>query len=83
MKKQTETTKFDYSKLLGKLKEKNITQDKLAEIAGISPSTLNLKLNNKSDFKTKEMLTILKCLGLPTEDIGKYFFCEKTFENAS
>ena len=45
---------YDYSKLLGRLKEKNLTQDQLAAKIGISPASTNLKLCNKSPFKQDE-----------------------------
>ena len=43
-----------YSKLKGLMVEKKITQQELAQILKISVSTLNFKINGKSDFSVKE-----------------------------
>ena len=74
---------YDYSELLGKLRAKNITQEQLAKQISLSPSTLNQKLNNKSEFSQREMTKICKALDIPLEYISIYFFCSYTLENAS
>ena len=65
---------FNYSKLLGRIKERGMTQETLAFAVGISATTLNLKLNNKSAFTQKEMRNISVQLEIPQEEIGAYFF---------
>ena len=65
---------YDYSKLLGRLKEKHITQDVLAEKVGMKPTTLSLKLNNKAKFKQSEISSICKLLDIEASKIGDYFF---------
>lgn len=65
---------FNYSKLLGRIKECGMTQESLAFSIGISASTLNLKLNNKSAFTQKEMRNISTTLEIPQNEIGAYFF---------
>ncbi len=65
---------YDYSKLLGKMKEKNITQDVLAKLIGLQPPTLSQKLNNKAKFKQAEISKICDVLGIEAADIGLYFF---------
>lgn len=65
---------YNYQKLLGKMKEKGYTQEQLAQRIGISPCTLNLKLNNKNDFRQDEILSISKELGIPGERFEEYFF---------
>ena len=65
---------YDYSKLLGKLKEKNLTQDQLSAKIGISPASVNLKLCNKSPFKQDEILAICDVLDIAYADIPAYFF---------
>ena len=42
--------KYNYKKLLGRMKEKEYTQEKLATIIGVDKATLNLKLNKKSRY---------------------------------
>ena len=66
--------KFNYSKLLGKIKECGFTQAQLAEAIGISKYTLNTKLNNKFKFDSAEMLAIGKVLNIPLDEFGEYFF---------
>lgn len=74
---------FDYSELLGKMKKEKITQEELAKRLSINPSTLNQKINNRSEFTQKEMREILKILGEPLENVAIYFFSQNTLENAS
>ena len=74
---------FDYSRLLGRIKEKGHTQITLGEQIGISPSTLNLKLSNKRAFRQEEIVKICGVLDIPLADIPLYFFCLKTSENGS
>jgi transcriptional regulator with XRE-family HTH domain len=69
--------KYDYSKLLGKIKECGYTQESLAQVIKMSESTLNLKLNNKASFKQSEIKRICKVLGISEDEIGVYFFAEK------
>jgi DNA-binding XRE family transcriptional regulator len=65
---------YDYSELLGKLRAKKITQEELAKKIHLNPSTLNQKLNNKSDFSQTEMRNICRVLEVPIENIVSYFF---------
>lgn len=65
---------YDYSKLLGRLREKKITQSELAGRLGISDTSLNLSLNNKRPFKQSEISGICDCLAIPDECIDTYFF---------
>ena len=51
-------TQYDYSKLLGRMKEKGYTQAALAAVLGISEVTLNLALNNNRDFRQSEINTM-------------------------
>ena len=66
--------KYNYSKLLGRLKEYNLTQGKLAEKIEINEGTLSLKLNNKNAFTSEEIDRICEVLDIPNDEIGKYFF---------
>ena len=68
---------FDYSKLLGLMREKQITQNELAVQIGNTLATLNLKLNNKAKFKQSEIVQICEILGIEGDDIGTYFFTAK------
>ena len=72
---------FDFSKLLGRIKECGYTQERLAKEVGMAIATMNLKLNNKAHFTQPEMEKIRKILGIGIEEIGVYFFTPKVQEN--
>lgn len=63
---------FDHSRLKGLMREKHMSQEDLAKSMGISATSLWNKLNNRSDFSTKEMFVIMRCLEI--EDPVPYFF---------
>lgn len=65
---------YNYSELLGRIKAKKITQEELARRIHLNPSTLNLKLNNKSEFSQTEMRSILEILDEPIDNVASYFF---------
>ena len=67
---------YNYSKLLGRIREHGLTQRSLAEVIHINPATLNAKLNGKNAFTTPEIVGICKELCIPNEEIGSYFFAE-------
>lgn len=58
-----------YSKLKGLMTEKNITQQELAEILEMSITTLNFKINGKSDFSIKEAKKVSKLFDKTIEEI--------------
>ena len=68
---------FDYSKLLGRIKECGFTQETLAKRIGIAESSMNLKLNNKADFKKIEVFLICEALEIKLQEIGAYFFTRR------
>lgn len=68
--------KFNYSKLLGRIKECGLTQKEIAESIGITRQTLSAKINGHFSFSSDEIISISKILLIPTKEIGKYFFCE-------
>lgn len=68
---------FDYSKLLGRIKECGFTQKTLAEHIGIRESTMCLKLNNKAKFMHPEVFLICEALKIEISEIGVYFFTLK------
>lgn len=72
---------YDYSKLLGKIRECGKTLEQLSIDIGINMSTLSGKLHNKSEFRQNEMLSICRSLGIDITEIEKYFFCKNTLEN--
>ena len=66
--------KFDYSKLLGRMRECGFTQEKLAKAIGINKATLSVKLNNRFSFSQEEILDICKLLNIPICEISDYFY---------
>lgn len=67
----------DFNKLNGRIREVLGTQDNLATSIGMGRSTLNLKLNGKSDFTLSEIKRIVEVLNIPVSDITPYFFEQK------
>lgn len=55
---------YNYSKLLGKIKESGYTQEALAALINIGTSTLSQKLNNQSEFRQSEIQKICKILNI-------------------
>lgn len=72
-------TKFDYSKLRGKIREFG-TQEAFANAIGISTVTLSEKLNNKSQFTQNEINKTVDILKIEPEEIPIYFFTPKVKE---
>ena len=68
---------FDYSKLLGRIREYGYTQKTLAVAVGMSTTQMNMCLNNKSNFKHKYILAICKVLDIHIDEIGAYFYALK------
>ena len=73
--------KYDYSKLLGRIKEFGFTQERLASEIGMSVSTLSFKLNNKAVFTQKEIRKICVLLEIESGEVGAYFFTLKVQKN--
>ena len=65
---------FNYSKLLGRVREFGLTQKDVAAHIGVRATTLSLKLNNKAKFTASEIDAICRLLDIAKEDIGAYFF---------
>lgn len=68
---------MDYSKLLGRLKEKSLTQAEVAKMIKVSPSTLNGKLNGHVEFSQSEIRNLCIVLDIQDSDIPAFFFTEK------
>lgn len=63
---------MNFSKLKGAMREKNFTQELLAEKIGITPQSLNSKLNGRTSFTISEAQKIAEALRL--ENPQEYFF---------
>ena len=64
---------FDYSKLLGRIRELGYTQKTLAAVVKMSVSQLNQCLKNKANFKHTKILAICKVLGIPSARLERIF----------
>lgn len=73
---------YCYDKLKGRIKEILDTQDKYAEEIGISATSANYKLNNKSFFTQNEIYNSIKVLKIPSNEIQEYFFTEEVEKNS-
>ena len=65
---------FNYSKLLGRMRECGFTQESLAAAIRKTKGTLNAKLNNQFNFTQSEIIAICNVLKIAHKDIPQYFF---------
>ena len=65
---------YNYRPLLGRMKERDVTQEVAAKAIGICSETLSAKLNNKAVFKQSEIIKLCTLLDIKCDEIGKYFF---------
>lgn len=70
------TCVFDHSKLLGLMRELNITQSDLAKGVNMSESSLNLKLKGKVEFKQRDIVNIANYMGIADSAVPSYFFTQ-------
>lgn len=68
--------KYNYSKLLGRIKECGLTQEQLAKAIGKNKSTISAKLNGQFAFTTVEIDDICRVLDISNNEIGNYFFAQ-------
>jgi transcriptional regulator with XRE-family HTH domain len=74
MTERRDSMPYNYSKLLGRIKEYGYTQESLAKAIDKDKSTISLKLNGKGEFKAGEIDSICRVLDIPNDKIGEYFF---------
>lgn len=75
--------KFNYSKLLGRIRECGLTQAEIAQFIGISCATMSQKLNNKAFFYQPEIEKMCEALDIEDRDVGAYFFTQKVEKNST
>ncbi len=61
-------------KLMSRIRELGMKQKDIADVLGIKPSTLSLKINNKRPFYLDEAFRMAKLLQIPDDEFGSYFF---------
>lgn len=69
-----------YRNLEAEMARAGITQGRLAKELGITPTTLSLKLNGKSNLSLRECVKIKRFLG--TSETIDYLFAEETQKGA-
>ncbi len=69
--------RWDYSKLLGKIREVFGTQDAFADAMGIGRTSLYARLNGTAEWKQNEMYKALELFHEPLSMLGVYFFALK------
>lgn len=72
--------KFDYSELTRLIRFKYDTQDNFAKALGIGRVSLSQRLNNRLPFSQAEIFKASKLLGIPDNEIQRYFFCTMSSE---
>lgn len=65
---------YTYNKLRGRIVEKYGTQEKFAEVLGITKQGLSLKMTGKSGFSQKDILQWCELLDIQQDRIVEYFF---------
>jgi len=68
---------FDYSKLRGRIVERNGTITRFCQENKLSMQNFSKKLNNVAHFSIEDAIDISKRLEIPDEEIANYFFVEK------
>ena len=68
---------FDYSKLLGKIKEKGLTLADFAKMIGISSTTLSFVFSNGTFLRQPTIIRACNVLGIDRKEIPAYFFTLK------
>lgn len=65
-------------KLKGKIMEKGMTIQSLADEMNITSVALSSKINNKSEFRVSEINTIVAKLQLSNQEILSIFFAQES-----
>ena len=69
--------KFDYSKLLGKIKENGFTLAEFAKKIGVSSTTFSLVLSSGAFLRQPTIIRACKVLRIEKKEIPSYFFTLK------
>ncbi len=68
---------FDYSKLIGKIKENFNNRKDFAKLIPLSLNSLSKKLNNKVPFTSLEIYNMVQVLNIEPSEISIYFYTTK------
>lgn len=65
---------YDYSKLKGKLREKNLNYKQFGELLGLAEATVSERLNNNAQFTQGEIERAMLTLDGSLQNADAYFF---------
>lgn len=65
---------YTYLKLKARIIEKYGSQGKLAEVLGITETTVSNKMSGRTQFSKEDMISWGKALDIAVDDFGSYFF---------
>lgn len=68
---------YDFSKLIGRIKEKGYTQEAISGVISRNPCTFSQKINNRGTFTATEISAMCRVLEIEKAEIGVYFFTPK------
>lgn len=68
---------YDFSKLVGRIKEKGYTQEMVSDVISRNPCTFSKKINNRGTFTAAEISAMCRVLEIEKAEIGVYFFTPK------
>ncbi|MED9814729.1 DUF739 family protein [Anaerostipes sp.] len=65
---------YTYDKLRGRIIEKYGSQEKYADVLGISTNSLSKKMTGKTGFSQKDITIWADLLNIDKAEYGEYFF---------
>lgn len=65
---------YDYSKLRGRLREREVIYKTLGKVLGLSEGSVSERLNNNAQFSQEEIEKTMIFLEIPLNQVEQYFF---------
>jgi len=65
---------FDYSRLKGRIAEKNQTYRSVAKAMGITPVTFGARINTGRGFYAEQIMAACKLLDISDDNIHSFFY---------
>jgi len=75
--------RFNYSKLIGLIAEKGLTQTQFSPLIGRTQQFLSKKFKNGESFQSKDIVKICDVLGIAPEDAHIYFFAQQFAQSST
>ena len=66
-----------------RIEESGYKKNAIARLLGITPASLNNKINNKTEFNVSEYMKIEKILNLTSDESRRIFFVSKVEGNST